>query len=81
MKNMFGEEKSPEKLSFKMVGRVMEVTRGDKFAGYVAKNGWTGKSMFINFKRDEPVLHCFMDELSFTDLKELMGAWEYFHKI
>lgn len=77
-KNMFGDMVAAQPLTTKNEGPWLSLFRGDQIVGYVAKNGWTGKSSFINFEADEPVVTIFQsnNQISLNEMKTIIKAWE-----
>lgn len=74
--NMFGDERKPQKLTFKHEGEHMYLFRGGKICGMVVKNGWTGKSYMINYDLGEPVLYNFEHDLSLAEMGEIQKEWK-----
>jgi hypothetical protein len=73
-KNLLGESVTPEKLTFKGEGvDWLCLFRGKKFVGYVARNGWNGKTALINYDKNVPVLMGTTGEnLSVQEMRELV---------
>lgn len=78
MKNIFGDEREPEVLTFEYEAPHMTVKRGGKFAGMVSPNGWTGKTMMINYKEKEPVLSNYRGDLSLGEMEQILEQWKIF---
>ena len=77
MKNMFGDEREPQKLEFSWTSNHLFIKKGGKLFGLVSTNGWTGHTMLIDYERDEPVITNLHDTIiSFGEMKQIMAEWE-----
>ena len=79
-KNIFGEQVEPRKLTFGYLRPHMEVFRAGKFAGCVSPNGWTGKTMFIDYEMKEPVLTNYDGPISLSEMQTIIDKWKEFTK-
>lgn len=79
MKNMFGDEVEPQKLTFEYSAPILYIKRGGKFAGMVSPNGWTGKTLWINYEKDEPVLDNYNGSISLAEMHEIITEWNKIH--
>ena len=75
--NLMGEMVAPRKLSVVMEGVVAYVKRGGVAFGIIKRNGWTGKSISIDFEVNEPILQIFAPnaELSLKEMQFLTDEW------
>lgn len=73
--NLMGETVAPQPLTFKGEGiDWLCMFRGKSFVGYVARNGWNGKTALINYAEKTPVLMGFNGNLSIPEMRELVKA-------
>ncbi len=76
MKNMLGDECKPRRLTIRPEGDVLTLLRNNRFVGYVARNGWNGKSRSIDYALGVPVLRLSTgsEEFSLSEMKRIMAA-------
>jgi hypothetical protein len=74
-KNILGEMVEPQSLTFKFEKPHLTIFRGDKFAGMVVPNGWTGKSKIIDYEMNEPVLTNYDGVLSLKEMAKIIAEW------
>jgi hypothetical protein len=70
--NMFGNEVEPRPMTLKWLGEHLTLFRGGRFTGMVSKNGWTGKSVILDYKPGEPVLYNVHGMFSLDELKTIV---------
>lgn len=78
MKNIMGDEREPELLTFDYTEPHMNLFRGGRWCGMVSPNGWSGKTAMINYKLKEPVMTCYHGNLSLTEMQSVLDAWKKF---
>ena len=78
--NIFGDEVAPTPLRLRSYNDGNNIVLMRKhYLGQLAPNGWTGKSMLIDFPKGEPVLTLNNENISLTELKMLITEWERLH--
>lgn len=76
--NIMGDTVIPEKLEMKPEGSWLVITRGSKFMGYIARNGWSGKTAFCQYPIGIPVLGQFLGTLSVEEMREIVHECNQF---
>jgi hypothetical protein len=70
--NIMGDPVTPAEITMKSEGEWLVLTRKGKFLGYIARNGWSGKTAFCNYKIGVPVLGSFTDTLSVDEMRDIV---------
>ena len=78
MKNLFGDEVKPRKLSFKWLCPHLEVFVNDHWCGMVSPNGWQGHSMNVHYAIGEPVMNSLnlWFAMSLDEMQLIMAEWK-----
>ena len=76
MKNIFGEDREPQKLEITKEGKTHVVLKRDgKLVGLVYKNGWNGYSRLIDFPVGEPIFDIVRyEKFSLSELNQVIAA-------
>lgn len=77
MKNMFGDDVEPRKITFRWLIPHLDILVNGHWQGMVSPNGWQGHSMDINHKLGEPVMsnvHLWQT-LSFSEMAAIMEEY------
>ena len=76
MINFLGDEYIPQPLSMAWEGIHLTLFREGKYAGTVAANGWTGKMMWGDYTKGEPILTNYRGMISLAEMALIIRTWE-----